>query len=61
MAKGCRDCKRCTESVLTRLVKKPVRVTQAPIGIVTAITRKKCPHCGHNVADHELVDGRFKD
>ena len=62
MAKGCRDCKRCTEAAGVALVKLPVRLAwNLTGGIATGLLRKKCPQCGHNMADRHMVEGRFQD
>ncbi len=71
MAKGrqCRDCKKCTERGITRLVKKTANATLA-VGTLGASVvgaaavkgvRQNCPVCGHPITHHDVVDGRFKD
>lgn len=57
----CRDCKRCTEASLKRVVASPFRVAAAPITGSINMMRKKCRVCGHPLSWHEKVNGRFAD
>jgi hypothetical protein len=63
MAKGCRDCKRCTEAVATGCILSPFRLvlwvmTFWNIGLFV----RKCPQCGHRMRLHQRrADGSFKD
>ncbi len=59
---GCRDCARCTEPALLKLVLLPWRV------LIWALTfwnirlfQKYYPQCGHLLNRHRLVGGRFQD
>jgi hypothetical protein len=60
MAKGCRDCKRCTELGIKTLSMLPVRTTVALANVATlgvlGLFQRKCPHCGHKMSDHKLED-----
>lgn len=57
----CRDCVRCTESSFKKLASAPFRATVSPLRATTGFFRKKCRQCGHLIAEHEIVDNRFKD
>jgi hypothetical protein len=65
MAKGnkvpCRDCARCTESPVKRAVMGPARMLASPVTGTRNLLRKKCRRCGHPLAWHKVVDGRFAD
>lgn len=65
----CRDCAKCTERGITRWVKKTAN-TAAVVGTLGASAvgakairgmRQMCPICGHPIAQHATIDGRFKD
>jgi hypothetical protein len=63
MAKGCRDCKRCTEVAAASLMLVLLRI---PWWLLTfwniGLFQKKCPTCGHKMSLHERrADGSFKD
>jgi hypothetical protein len=58
---NCRDCKRCTESGLKRLVAGPGRALASPISAPARMMKKKCRVCGHPLNWHEKLDGRFAD
>ncbi len=69
-AKGaCRDCTKCTERGLTRLVKKTANAAMVVGTLGTSAVgaaavrgmRQNCPVCGHPITRHEIIDGRFKD
>lgn len=63
-ATTCRDCEQCTQTGLKKLGKTTVNVGtlgMAAIGAKMARGfRKTCPVCGHAMADHLTVDGRFQ-
>ncbi len=62
MARGCRDCSRCTESTLTSLIALPFRLLFLPLTFFTRAVVKKCPDCGHPLSWHaRRADGSFKD
>jgi len=70
MAKDkCRDCKKCTERGIVKLVKKTANTALiagtlggSAVGAKAVKgLRQICPVCGHPITTHELVDGRFKD
>lgn len=65
----CRDCSRCTERGLlsaTRALGK-VALVIGTLGIWAVIERvangirRMCPVCGHPLAWHRVVDGRYQD
>ena len=58
---ACRDCKRCTESPVKRVIMAPARVATAPLTGTVNLMRKKCRRCGHPLAWHKFIDGRFVD
>lgn len=69
MARTCRDCGKCTERGVTRLIKKAANATLV-VGTLgtSAVTakaikgmRKTCRECGHPLEWHQEIDGRFKD
>lgn len=58
----CRDCSFCTESMVTGLVKAPVRIAISPLRAVSWAFRRKCRKCGHPIRDHHRdASGRFQD
>lgn len=65
MATACRDCRRCTETPIMRGLRKLFNI--CTLGIVALISRfgrsvqKTCRVCGHPIAFHSIIDGRFKD
>ena len=69
MAGKCRDCSKCTERGLTRLVKKASNAALIAGSLGTSVVgakaikgmRQTCPVCKHPIAWHEIIDGRFKD
>lgn len=70
MAKDkCRDCKKCTERGIVKLMKKTANTalivgtvgTSAVGSKVVKEMRQICPVCKHPITAHEIVDGRFKD
>lgn len=61
MARGCRDCSRCTETCIVALIKLPFRFVLGIPRMFTGAFQKKCPQCGHRLSQHTLVGGRFQD
>jgi hypothetical protein len=62
MAKGCRDCSRCTEAAAVGLAKSPFRIVKwAMWDLWVGLFRKKCPQCGHYLGLHKRIDGKFAD
>lgn len=70
MAKDkCRDCGKCTERGLTKLIKKTANAglivgslgTSAIAAQGVKGLRQNCPICKHPISRHEIIDGRFKD
>lgn len=64
MAKGCRDCSRCTESQLTGCIMGPFRLLWylTIIGPILQWGKRRCPQCGHPLAWHDRdKTGRFMD
>jgi hypothetical protein len=62
MAKGCRDCPRCTESAATSMVLAIFRlIIWLFWGLWVGLFQKKCPQCGHLLSIHQRVNGRFVD
>lgn len=65
----CRDCKKCTERGITKMVKKAGNAalivgtlgTSAVGAQVVKGVRQNCPVCGHPLTMHSVIDGRFKD
>lgn len=62
MARGCRDCSRCTESALTGCLMLPFRVVFGLFGALARMGQRKCPQCGHPLSWHKRdAQGRFAD
>ena len=69
MANKCRDCKKCKERGITRFAKKAANAalivgtvgTSALAAQGIKVARENCPVCGHALAMHSIIDGRFKD
>lgn len=61
MAQACRDCSRCTESTVKRVLATPWRVVKSPLAVPANMLKKKCRVCGHPLSWHEKMDGRFAD
>lgn len=65
MSNACRDCKRCVESPMTRFLRVLFNVCTlgvfALLGSLRRSVQKTCRICGHPIAFHSVVDGRFKD
>lgn len=62
MTGGCRDCPRCTESVLAQLFWLPWRFAAAILtGWNVGLFRRTCPSCGHRLRIHQRIGGRFAD
>ena len=62
MARGCRDCRRCTESRLRGCLAGPWRVVFGFLAWPWRVLQRRCPHCGHPLAWHSrLRNGRFQD
>jgi endogenous inhibitor of DNA gyrase (YacG/DUF329 family) len=63
MAAKCRDCPRCTESVVTSLVMLVPRVAWTLLTLWNIqLFQKRCPQCNHRLKWHaKLADGRFRD
>ena len=69
MAGKCRDCQKCTERGLTRLVKKTANAALIAGSLGASVVgaaaikgmRQNCPICKHPITHHEIIDGRFKD
>lgn len=67
--KKCRDCKKCTERGILGLGKKLANTALIVGSLGTSVVgaaavrgvRQNCPECGHPLAMHAVVDGRFKD
>lgn len=58
----CRDCSFCTESPVESVAKAPVRIAIAPLRALSWAMRRKCPKCGHPLANHKRDEkGRFHD
>lgn len=60
---GCRDCSRCTESFITRLLFLFPRLFVGLLfGWNVGLFHKYCPQCGHRLSLHSRrADGSFKD
>lgn len=59
---GCRDCSRCTEGCLTRLIMIPFRLVGGILFGWTRLNQRNCPVCGHALSLHARdASGRFKD
>ncbi len=70
MAKnGCRDCKKCTERGVFGFTKKVANAALIAGTLGTSVIgskavkslRQTCPVCSHPLAQHSVIDGRFKD
>jgi ribosomal protein S27AE len=63
MGRGCRDCPRCTESLIDSAFKLPFRVAYALLTFWNiGLFRRYCPRCGHKLSIHQrLSGGRFAD
>lgn len=62
MASGCRDCSRCTEAPVESLLWGPLRALGTLLfGWNVGLFWRTCPQCGHRMALHRQVDGRFAD
>lgn len=62
MGRNCRDCPRCTEAFLFSLVFLPFRfVWWAMTFWNIAMLKRRCPQCGHWLAIHHKIAGRFTD
>lgn len=58
----CRDCSFCTEAALTSVAKAPGRILISPFRAFSWMFRRKCPKCGHPIANHIRDEkGRFQD
>jgi hypothetical protein len=60
---GCRDCTRCTESIITSLV---LGIPRMIIWFLTfwnfGLFVRRCPRCGHRMGIHQRrADGSFRD
>jgi len=63
MAKGCRDCERCTESLFFSLIWwLPNLFYKLCFSWNCGIFKKHCPECGHFMSQHQRrPDGSLKD
>lgn len=62
MAKGCRDCSRCTESSFDGCMFMPIRlILWLCGGFILNFFRRRCPECGHMMGLHRRIGGRFAD
>jgi hypothetical protein len=65
----CRDCSKCTERGITKLIKKTANAGLIVGTLGTSVAgaqaikgvRQNCPICTHPISRHEIIDGRFKD
>lgn len=62
MGRACRDCPRCVESPIVSLVMIPVRIALWTVTFWNVrLFQKWCPQCGHRLAIHKRIGGRFVD
>jgi hypothetical protein len=62
MGRGCRDCRRCTESALVGCLLLPFRLVWGILMLPFRAVQRKCPVCGHPLSWHQRdATGRFKD
>lgn len=65
MAKGCRDCRVCTEPFVMTLLLTWTGfrlVKWAMFDVWAGAVRRKCPQCGHYLTQHNRgAGGRFQD
>ncbi len=54
MGKGkCRECSKCTKSILGKLISAPAAAVGGAANVATlGLFKKKCPVCGHSMKHH---------
>jgi len=55
MAKGkCRECKKCTKSLIGKIISAPKSAVTGAVNVATlGALKKKCPVCGHSMKHHK--------
>lgn len=52
----CRECSKCTKSIVGKLLSAPITVADKTVGKVTVgLVKKKCPICGHYMSKHRQL------